>query len=62
VGGRLGGASVTKAATLLGVSSGTVSKVMSAYTHHGKTTSRKRNSWRKSSLTEIDHLTLRRIV
>jgi hypothetical protein len=35
---RLGGASVTKPATLLGVSRTAVSKVMSAYTNRGKTT------------------------
>jgi predicted transcriptional regulator len=34
---RLGGASVAKTATLLGASRTTVSKVMSAYTNHGKT-------------------------
>jgi hypothetical protein len=38
VGGYLAGAAVTKTATLLGVST-TVSKVMSAYTNYGKTTS-----------------------
>jgi IS30 family transposase len=42
----LAGASVTKTATLLGVSRATVSKDMSAYTNHGKTTSAKRNSGR----------------
>jgi predicted transcriptional regulator len=41
---RLAGASVIKAAALLGVSRTKVSKVMSAYTNHGKTTSTKRNS------------------
>jgi hypothetical protein len=51
-----------KTATLLGVSRATVSKVMSAYTNHGKTTSAKRNSWRKSTVTERDICTLRRIV
>jgi hypothetical protein len=40
----------------------TVSKVMLAYTNNGKTTSVKRNSGRKSALTEGDHCTLRRIV
>jgi predicted transcriptional regulator len=44
VGARLAGASVTKTATFLGASRATVSKVMSAYTDHGKTTSAKRNS------------------
>ncbi|PNF27114.1 hypothetical protein B7P43_G08560 [Cryptotermes secundus] len=47
----LAGASVTKAATLLDVSRATESKVMSAYTDHGKTTSAKRNSGRNSKLT-----------
>jgi hypothetical protein len=41
-----------KTGTLLGVSRGPVCKVMSAYTNHGKTTSAKRNSERKSTLTE----------
>jgi ribosomal protein L18 len=40
----------------------TVSEVMSAHTNHGKTTSAKRNSGRKSTLTEGDRRTLRRIV
>jgi hypothetical protein len=35
---------------------------MSAYTDHGKTTSAKRNSGRKSTPTERDRLTLRRTV
>jgi predicted transcriptional regulator len=43
-GACLAGASVTKPATLLGVSRVTVSKVISAYKNHGKTTSAKRNS------------------
>jgi transposase len=54
-------ASVTKYATLLGVSRATASKVMSAYTKHGKITV-KRNSGRKSTLTERDRHTLKRIV
>jgi transposase len=57
----LAGASVIKTATLLVVSRATVSKVMSAYTNHGKTTSANRNSGRKSALTERDRRTLRRI-
>jgi transposase len=46
---RLAGASVTKIATLLGVSRMTVSKATLAYTNHGKTTSAKRKSGRKSA-------------
>jgi predicted transcriptional regulator len=53
VGARLAGASVTKTATLLGVSRATVSKVISAYTNHGKTTSAKRNSGRKLHWEEL---------
>jgi transposase len=59
---RLAGASVIKTATLLGISRTTVSKITSAYTNHGKTTSAKRNSGRKSALTERDRRTLSRIV
>jgi transposase len=59
---RLARASVIITATLLGVSRATVSKVMSAYTNHGKTTSAKRNSGLKSTLTQRDGRTLRRIV
>jgi predicted transcriptional regulator len=44
IGAHLAGASVTKLATLLGVSIVAVSKVMTAYTNHGKTSSAKRNS------------------
>jgi hypothetical protein len=57
----LAGTSVIKTITLLGVLRATVSKVMSAYTNHEKT-SAKRNSGRKSTLTERDHCTFRRIV
>jgi transposase len=49
---------VTKTSTLLGVSRATVSKVMPAYTNHGKT-SANRNSGRKSTLTKRDHHILR---
>jgi hypothetical protein len=48
IGVRLAGAFVTKTAILLAVP--TVSKVMSAYTKHGKKTSAK-NSGRNSALT-----------
>jgi hypothetical protein len=41
---RLAGATMTETATLLVVLRATVSKVMLAYTNHGKTTSAKRNS------------------
>jgi transposase len=62
IGALLTGASVMKTAKLLGVLRSAVSKVMSAYTNHGKTTSAKRNSGRKSTLTERDHRILRRII
>jgi hypothetical protein len=60
IGARLPGASVTK--TLLGVSRMTLSEVMSAYMNHGTPTSPKRSSGPKSTLTEGDHHTLRKIV
>jgi transposase len=56
---RLAGASVIKNATSLGVSRATISEVMSAYTNHGKTTSAKRNSGRKSTLTKRYRCALR---
>jgi IS30 family transposase len=62
VGARSAGAFVTKTATLLGVPRTTVCRIMSSYTNHGKTTSAKRNSGRKSTLTDRDRRTLRRIV
>jgi hypothetical protein len=62
VGVCLAGASVTKTVTLLGVLRATVSEGMLAYTNHETITSTKRNSGRKSTLTERDCHTLRRIV
>jgi hypothetical protein len=59
---RLSGIYVAKTATLLSVSSAIVSKVMMAYTNHGMTASAIRNSGRKSTLTERDLCTLRRVV
>jgi len=44
---RLVVVSVYKTATFLGVSRASVSKVMPAYTNHGKTSSAKRSSGRK---------------
>jgi transposase len=54
VGEHSAGESATKAAILLGVSRGTVSKIMLAYTDHEKKSAAKRNSGRKSTLTERD--------
>jgi hypothetical protein len=54
VGAHLAGVSLTKTETLLGVRRASVSKVMSAYTKTRKTTSAKRNSRRKLTLTDRD--------
>jgi transposase len=62
VGARLAGTSLTKTATLLSVSRVAVSKVMTAYTDRGKTSSATRNSGRKPKLSERDRCTLKRIV
>jgi len=62
VGVRLAGASVTKTATSLGVYRAAISKVMTAYTNHGKTSSAKRSSGRKPKLSERDHRTSKSIV
>jgi transposase len=58
---HLTGESVKRIATLLGVSRATGSKVMSTYTHYEKTSSAKRSSERKSTLTERNVYILRRI-
>jgi hypothetical protein len=49
IGSCLAGASVTKTVTLLVVLRATASRVMSACMNHGKTSSAKRNSGRKST-------------
>jgi hypothetical protein len=58
---HLAWASMTKTATLLGISRATVSKVLLAYMNHGKTTAKRSSGW-KSALTERDRCTWRRIV
>jgi hypothetical protein len=60
VGACLAGTSVTKTATLLGVLA-TIHRVMLAHTNHGKTTSAKRNSGRKSAWRKRDRRALRKI-
>lgn len=62
VGTRLAGLSGLKIIDLCNVSQVTVSTVMTAYTKYGKTSSVKRNSGRKSKLTERNRRTLRKIV
>jgi transposase len=60
VGARLAGGSVTETATLLGVSRAAISKVMMAYTNHGKTG--ESNSGRKPKISETDRRTLQRVL
>ncbi|XP_076049271.1 uncharacterized protein LOC143029942 [Oratosquilla oratoria] len=62
VGARMAGTSITKTAELLGVSRGTVSKVMTAFEREGKTSSAKHRSGRKLKLSERDRRTLNQIV
>ena len=62
VGARLAGTSLIKMATLLGVSRAAVSKVMTAYTNHVKTSLVKRNGGLNPELSERYRLTLKRYV
>ena len=62
VGARLAGTSLIKTATLLGVSRAAVSKVMTAYTNHVKTSLVKRNGGLNPELSERYRLTLKRYV
>jgi predicted transcriptional regulator len=62
VGERSAAASVPKTATLLGISRASVSEVMTANTHHGKTSSAKRNNGRKPKLNDRDRRALKRTV
>jgi len=59
VGAHLAGASVTKTTSL---SRAAVSKVMTVYTNHRKTSSTERNSGRKPKLIERNRSVLKRIV
>jgi hypothetical protein len=47
---------------ILGVPRAAVSRVMTAYTNHGKTTSAERNSGWKPKLNDTDHSTLKSIM
>jgi hypothetical protein len=62
VGARLAGASVTKMATLLGVSRAAVLNVMTSYTHRGKSSTAERNIGRKPKPGERDCSALNWIV
>jgi hypothetical protein len=59
---HLAGASVITTATFFGVLRATVSKVMLAYMNRGKKISAKSNIGQKSTLTERQCFTLRRII
>jgi len=62
VGAYLAGARVNKMATLLGVSRAAFSKVMVAYTNHGKTSAKRSNGQKPKKLSERDRHTLKRTV
>ena len=59
---RMAGTTVTETAQLLGISRGTVSKVMTAYKKDSKNSSTKHKSGHSSSLSEISGKTLYCIV
>jgi len=59
-GARLAGASATKTATVLAVSSVALSRVMTAFTDHGKRSSSERNSGRNAKLSDRNRRTLKR--
>jgi hypothetical protein len=59
---RLAGASVTKTAILLSLSTAAVVKVMTSHTNHGKTSSGTRNSGQKEKLSKRYRLTSKRTV
>jgi len=59
---RLAVASVTKMATVLGAPRTPVSKVLMAYTNHGKAPLAERNSGQKPNLSEGDHHSFKRVM
>ncbi|GFU72871.1 hypothetical protein TNCV_4910001 [Trichonephila clavipes] len=61
VGTRLARASVTETSQFLEISSGTMIKVMTAYTHCSKTSSANENNGLKEKFSERDRRVLKRI-
>ena len=59
---RMAGTTVTETAQLLGISRGTVSKVMTAYKKDSKNSSTKHKSGRTSCLSEMDRRALNHIL